>query len=57
MTKFMLTNQQIEKYNTDGYLVLPGMFSKAEISKLYSVALADDVMSKNTYNMTDKYGK
>jgi len=57
MTKIILNDFQIRKYNTDGYLIVPAMFSNAEISKLYGVALEDDVISKNTYNMTDKDGK
>jgi phytanoyl-CoA hydroxylase len=57
MTKFILTDRQIKDYNTDGYIITPGLFTKPEISKLYGVALEDDVISKNTYNMTDKEGK
>jgi phytanoyl-CoA hydroxylase len=57
MTKFILSDRQIKDYNTDGYLIVPALFSKTEISKLYSVALEDEVIGKNTYNMTDKEGK
>ena len=57
MTKFQLSDKQIKDYRNDGYIIIPDLFTNPEISKLYSVALEDDVISKNTYNMTDKEGK
>jgi phytanoyl-CoA hydroxylase len=57
MLQARLTPQQIETYNQDGYLIIPGYFTAEEIEKLYAIATHDDVLSKNSYNMTDKEGK
>lgn len=52
-----LTADQIKQYNTDGYLILPKLFSDAEIDKLYSTALQDDAMQKNALDLNDQSGK
>jgi hypothetical protein len=57
MTKFQLTDKQTKDYVNDGYIIVPGLFTKTEVSKLYSVAIEDEVITKNSYNMTDKEGK
>ena len=51
------TGEQIEAYHRDGYLVVKSFFSPAEISRLYQVAVADAVMSKNSYDVNDGSGK
>jgi phytanoyl-CoA hydroxylase len=52
-----LSKEQIEQYKRDGYLIIPGYFTANEIDRLYTVAVEDDVLSKNSYNMTDREGK
>ena len=52
-----LTADQIKQSNTDGYLILPKLFSDAEIDKLYSTALQDDAMQKNALDLNDQSGK
>jgi ectoine hydroxylase-related dioxygenase (phytanoyl-CoA dioxygenase family) len=47
----------IEDFNRDGYVVLKGFFSKEEVDKMYSTALADDVMRKNALDLNDQSGK
>jgi ectoine hydroxylase-related dioxygenase (phytanoyl-CoA dioxygenase family) len=52
-----ITSAQIHSYNQDGYLVLKHFFSKEEIDKMYSTALADDAMRKNALDLNDQTGK
>lgn len=52
-----LTSQQIAAYQRDGYLVLPGFFSPAEIDRMYRTALEDDAMKKNALDLNDQTGK
>jgi ectoine hydroxylase-related dioxygenase (phytanoyl-CoA dioxygenase family) len=52
-----LNASQIAAYNRDGYLVLPGFFTKSEIDKLYQTALEDDAMKKNALDLNDQSGK
>lgn len=54
---FQLSPSQIEAYHRDGYLRIPGFFSKEEIDKLYGIALADDAMRKNALDLNDREGK
>ncbi|MDB5137356.1 MAG: phytanoyl-CoA dioxygenase family protein [Mucilaginibacter sp.] len=51
------TAGQIADYNRDGYLLVKGFCSEAEIKKLYSTALEDDAMRKNALDLNDQSGK
>jgi hypothetical protein len=57
MGKDILTPEQISNYHRDGYVVLKQFFSKPEVDKMYSTALADDVMRKNALDLNDQSGK
>ncbi|HEY5824948.1 MAG TPA: phytanoyl-CoA dioxygenase family protein [Cyclobacteriaceae bacterium] len=52
-----LSPDQIKNYQRDGYLLLKNLFNKEEIEKLYSAAIADDVMRKNALDLNDQTGK
>ena len=52
-----LSQQQIDDYNRDGYLVLKNFFTQAEVDKMYSTALEDDAMRKNALDLNDQTGK
>ena len=47
----------LDDFDRDGYVVLKGFFNKEEIAKMYSTALADDVMRKNALDLNDQSGK
>lgn len=53
----VLSEAQVQAFHKDGYVIVRQFFSKAEIAKLSSVALADLEMQKNALNVTDKSGK
>lgn len=52
-----LTPQQINDYHRDGYLIVKGLFSRAEVGRLYDVAIKDAVISKNSYDVKDGSGR
>ncbi len=52
-----LTSTQIQDYHRDGYLLLKNLFNKEEVDKMYSTAVADDVMLKNALDLNDQTGK
>ncbi len=54
---FTLTDQQIKSYEEDGFIILPGFFNNAEVEKLYNVAIADQAISKNSFDLNDQNGK
>lgn len=47
----------INDFNRDGYIVIKNFFSKEEVDKMYSTAIADDVMRKNALDLNDQSGK
>src|ERR1700761_1574349 len=57
MTNFMLSPQQISDFDRDGYIVVKSLFQPQEVDKLYKVAVEDDVISKNSYDVKDGAGK
>jgi ectoine hydroxylase-related dioxygenase (phytanoyl-CoA dioxygenase family) len=52
-----LSSQQIATYHRDGYIVMDGFFSPAEIDKMYRTALEDEAMRKNALDLNDQTGK
>lgn len=52
-----LTAEQIEAYNRDGYLIVPGFLTAPEVGKLYRIATEDDTMKKHSYDVNDSSGK
>jgi ectoine hydroxylase-related dioxygenase (phytanoyl-CoA dioxygenase family) len=53
----LLSKEQIEQYNRDGYLLLKYFFSIAEASRLYKIAMEDSAMKDNAMDLNDQSGK
>ena len=51
------SEEQLKQYRQDGYLIIKGFCSNAEIDKLYGVALADNAMKNNAMDLNDQTGK
>lgn len=54
---FKLSQNQIDAFDQDGFLIVREFLNKEEVGKLYEVAIADDVINKNSYNVNDQSGK
>src|SRR3546814_3256565 len=52
-----LTAGQHNLFHKQGYIIVPGFFSKAETDKLYNAALEDEVMRKHALDLNDQSGK
>src|ERR1700744_1301362 len=52
-----LSPQQLVDYQRDGYIIVKNLFQPGEVEKLYKVAIEDDVISKNSYDVKDGSGK
>ncbi|HTJ13951.1 MAG TPA: phytanoyl-CoA dioxygenase family protein [Dinghuibacter sp.] len=52
-----LTAKQITDYQRDGYVIVPALFSREEIDKLFEVARSDAAISDNSYDVRDESGK
>jgi ectoine hydroxylase-related dioxygenase (phytanoyl-CoA dioxygenase family) len=53
----MLTQEQINSYQRDGYLIIRGFLSGEEVNKLYGIAIGDDVMLSHGFDLNDSSGK
>lgn len=54
---YNLTTAQIASYNSDGYLIVPELFNKKEVSKLYNIAIEDVAISQHSIDLNDQKGK
>ena len=57
MKNFKLTQQQVDQYHRDGYLIVKHFLSDEEIKKLYDIAMADDTARKHAFDLNDQTGK
>jgi ectoine hydroxylase-related dioxygenase (phytanoyl-CoA dioxygenase family) len=53
----MLTQEQIDIFDRNGYLIVHGFLSQPEVDKLYGIALGDDVMLSHGFDLNDSNGK
>ena len=52
-----LTTDEVQHFNRDGYVIIPGFFNKEEVGKLYAIASGDTVMRSNAVDLNDQTGK
>lgn len=52
-----LTTDQIAAYHRDGYVIVSGFLSAEETRKLHDIAVTDDVMRRNAFDLNDQTGK
>lgn len=57
MENYNLTQQQIADYMRDGYVIVKKFLTEEEAKKLYGVAIEDDTMKNNAYDLNDQSGK
>ena len=53
----LLSDKEIKLFHRDGYVIVPGFFSKAETHKLYSIAISDTVVHQHALDLNDQTGK
>jgi ectoine hydroxylase-related dioxygenase (phytanoyl-CoA dioxygenase family) len=51
------TQEQINSYHKDGYIIIKNFCSKHEVDKMYGIAIQDDAMAKNALDLNDQTGK
>jgi ectoine hydroxylase-related dioxygenase (phytanoyl-CoA dioxygenase family) len=57
MSYFQLSQQQIETYKKDGYLIVKDFLHKEEVDKLYKIAIDDETLRKHAFDLNDMAGK
>jgi ectoine hydroxylase-related dioxygenase (phytanoyl-CoA dioxygenase family) len=53
----LLTDEEVKTFHQDGYVIVPGFFNKAEIDKLYGIAVEDTVIRQHAVDLNDQSGK
>lgn len=53
----LLADEEVRSFHKDGYVIVPGFFSKAEIDKLYGIAVCDTVIHQHAVDLNDQAGK
>ncbi|HKO79158.1 MAG TPA: phytanoyl-CoA dioxygenase family protein [Chitinophagaceae bacterium] len=53
----LLADEEVKCFHKDGYVIVPGFFSKAEIDKLYGIAVGDTVIHQHAVDLNDQTGK
>jgi len=51
------TQEQINSYHKDGYIIIKNFCSNQEVDKMYGIAIQDDAMAKNALDLNDQTGK
>ena len=57
MTDFQLSEQQIESYKNDGFVIVKDFLNREEVNKLYSVATEDSTLRQHAFDLNDQAGK
>jgi len=57
MSRETLTQEQLARYEEDGFLIIKGFYTPEEVKKLYAVAIDDVEVSKNAINVNDSTGR
>lgn len=57
MESFILNKNQIEQYHRDGFIIVNQFLNFEETEKLHHIAVNDDVMRKNAFDLNDQTGK
>ena len=57
MKKSLFSATELATYEKDGYLIVKGFCSSAEVDKMYSTAIHDNAMAKNALDLNDQTGK
>lgn len=53
----LLTDSEVQAFHRDGYVVRKKFFSKEETEKLYQLAVADNVIKENAFDLNDTSGR
>ena len=54
---WVINQTEVQAFQYDGYVIVKGFFSQAEIQKLYGIAVGDTVMQDNAFDLKDQTGK
>ncbi len=57
MSHFKLTRKQKRSYEEDGYVIIKNFLKKAQVKKLYAIAIGDDTLQKHAFDLNDQSGK
>jgi len=53
----VINEKEVALFNRDGYVICKEFFSKAEVDKLYQIAIGDSVIREHAVDLNDQTGK
>ena len=53
----IITDDEVKGFHENGYVIIPNFFARAEIDKLYSIAIGDSVIKEHAVDLNDQTGK
>ena len=57
MENYVLTNEEVQAYHRDGYVLVKGFLKQPEVEKLYKIAINDEAVTTNAIDLNDTTGK
>jgi phytanoyl-CoA hydroxylase len=57
MENYLLTEEEVQAYHRDGYVIVKGFLEPREIEKLYRIAVNDKAVNTNAIDLNDNTGK
>ena len=57
MENYVLTNEEVQAYHRDGYVIVKGFLKQPEVEKLYKIAINDEAVTTNAIDLNDTTGK
>lgn len=57
MENYVLTNEEVQAYHRDGYVLIKGFLKQPEVEKLYKIAVNDEAVTTNAIDLNDNTGK
>ncbi len=57
MENYVLTNEEVQAYHRDGYVIVKGFLKQPEVEKLYKIAVNDEAVTTNAIDLNDNTGK
>lgn len=57
MENYVLTNEEVQAYHRDGYVIVKGFLKQPEVEKLYKIAINDEAVTTNAIDLNDNTGK
>lgn len=57
MENYLLTQEEVQAYHRDGYVIVKSFLKQQEVDKLHKIAISDEAVTTNAIDLNDNAGK